>query len=413
MLSELGSLPGIGQYVLNSGSSMRPLTPPFSLTSSKYALVDLVLIDAHVVDEVLDASEVDERDRDLDRIHGDAGPELARRLARLRRRGLGARARPIVVVATARRERASTSAPTIENTSNRRTGHPLAAAQCGRRRPSVARASRNAEHVTSPHGFLDDRTNAATLRVATFTRPPRNLMSMAAMGELEQLAGEVAADPEIAVLVLTGGVDGYFVAHADLDDLTKLGKGEAVDGDPGSWARTFTQLEAMPQPVVAAVDGQAWGGGCELSLACTFASPANVRTSVSPKSRSASSRVPVGRSGFPASSARAGRPSWCCRPASSTPPKRCASDSSKRCSRTTASSQRVLEWVQPMATKPRPALFAAKRAVIDGLRLPLDEGLRLEGRLFIECQARPDTIALQARVADAERAAPPDRRFDL
>ena len=48
-------------------------------------LVDLVLIDAHVVDEVLDASEVDERDRDLDRIRRDAGPELARRFARLRR----------------------------------------------------------------------------------------------------------------------------------------------------------------------------------------------------------------------------------------------------------------------------------------------------------------------------------------
>src|SRR5262245_13141778 len=63
--------------------------------------------------------------------------------------------------------------------------------------------------------------------LATFTRPPRNLMSMAAMGELEQLAGEIAAEPDIAVLVLTGGVDGYFVAHADLDDLTRLGKGEA------------------------------------------------------------------------------------------------------------------------------------------------------------------------------------------
>ena len=59
-----------------------------------------------------------------------------------------------------------------------------------------------------------------------------------------------------------------------------------------------------------------------------------------------------------------------------------------------------------------PALFAAKRAVIDGLRLPLDEGLRLEGRLFIECQTRPDTVALQNRVADAERNTPADQPSD-
>ena len=73
----------------------------------------------------------------------------------------------------------------------------------------------------------------------------------------------------------------------------------------------------------------------------------------------------------------------------------------------------VLAWVQPMATKPRPALFAAKRALIDGLRLPLEEGLRLEGRLFIECQVRPDTLELQARAATAERETPADQRVDL
>ena len=46
-------------------------------------------------------------------------------------------------------------------------------------------------------------------------------------------------------------------------------------------------------------------------------------------------------------------------------------------------------------------------------RMPLEDGLRLEGRLFIECQTRPDTVALQERVADAERNTPGDRRVDL
>src|SRR5438105_3702962 len=89
------------------------------------------------------------------------------------------------------------------------------------------------------------------IALATFTRPPRNLMSMHAMGELEQLVDEVAHDDTAHVLMLTGGVPGYFVAHADLDDLAALGRGEPVQSDPGSWARTFARLESMPQPVVA------------------------------------------------------------------------------------------------------------------------------------------------------------------
>src|SRR5262249_40491663 len=106
--------------------------------------------------------------------------------------------------------------------------------------------------------------------IATFTRPPRNMMSFAAMGELESLLGKVATQSEVRVLVLTGGLPGYFVAHADLDALPALGHGRPVEGDPGSWGRTLARLEAMPQPVVAAVNGQAWGGGCEISLACTL-----------------------------------------------------------------------------------------------------------------------------------------------
>src|SRR5207253_1722673 len=105
---------------------------------------------------------------------------------------------------------------------------------------------------------------------ATFTRPPRNFMSMAAMTELVAVLEELAADGTISVVVLTGGLDGYFVAHADLDDLTKLGRGEHVEGDPGSWSRALGLLESMPQPTVAAINGQAHGGGCEISLACTL-----------------------------------------------------------------------------------------------------------------------------------------------
>jgi enoyl-CoA hydratase len=249
--------------------------------------------------------------------------------------------------------------------------------------------------------------------VATFTRPPRNLMSMAAITELEQLVTGVAADDDVRVLVLTGGVPGYFVAHADLDDLAALGRGEPVEGDPGSWSRTLALLESMPQPVVAAVDGQAWGGGCELSLAATlrvasdrahFGQP-EVAVGIIPGA-GGTQRLPrlvgAGRAAELVLSARIIDASEALRIGlvEAVLPHDDFRD-------------RVIEWVQPIATKPPAAVRAAKRAIIDGLRVPLDEGLRIEGRLFIECQMRPDTVAIQERVADAERNTPPDQTVEL
>src|SRR5947207_9529294 len=103
--------------------------------------------------------------------------------------------------------------------------------------------------------------------VATFTRPPRNFMSFAAMGALEGVLTELAADAAVSVVVITGGLPANFIAHADVEDLRRLGRGEPLQGDPLAWGRTLALMESMPQPVVAAVNGQAWGGGCEVALA--------------------------------------------------------------------------------------------------------------------------------------------------
>src|SRR4051812_21619564 len=108
------------------------------------------------------------------------------------------------------------------------------------------------------HGPGDD---GGSIAVLTFTRPPRNFMSMASMTEVEPMLQELAADESVSVVVVTGGIPGYFIAHADLDDLVAIGAGKPVEGDPRSWGRVLALLESMPQPVVAAVNGQAHGGG--------------------------------------------------------------------------------------------------------------------------------------------------------
>ena len=252
-----------------------------------------------------------------------------------------------------------------------------------------------------------------TVATATFDRPPRNLMNMAAMSELEQVLTDVARDDTVTVLVIASAVSGYFVAHADLDDLAALGRGEAIEGDPGSWGRAFALLASMPQPVVAAINGQAWGGGCELSLACTlrvaaasahFGQP-EVAVGIIPGG-GGTQRLPrlVG-AGRAAELILSGRI--------------IDAEEALRIGLVEAVLPdddfltHVRAWVDPIATKARYAVVAAKRAILDGLELRLDEGLALEGRHFIECQIRPETLEVQDRVADAERAAPPDEVFSI
>jgi enoyl-CoA hydratase len=249
--------------------------------------------------------------------------------------------------------------------------------------------------------------------VATFSRPPRNLMSMKAMTELEGLVGEIAERDDIAVLVLTGGVPGFFVAHADIDDLAAMGRGEPVEGDPGSWARAFATIEAMPQPVVAAINGQAWGGGCELSMACTLRVAAESAHLGQPE-------VVVGIIPGGGGTQRMPRLIGAAKAAELILTGRIIEAAeAERIGLVNAVLpddnflDHVLEWVQPMTQWPRHAVVAAKRAIVDGLRLPFEEGLAIEGRLFLECQLRPDTIAIERAAAEVEKGTPVDERVDL
>lgn len=252
-----------------------------------------------------------------------------------------------------------------------------------------------------------------TIAVVTFTRPPRNFMNFAAMGELGDRLEELAGRDDVSVVVLTGGVPGYFVAHADLDDLSRLGRGEPVDGDPLSWGRTLALIESLPQPVVAAVNGQAWGGGCELSLACTIRVAAasahlgqpEVAVGIIPGA-GGTQRLPrligSGRAAELILSGRIVRAD-----------EALAIGLVEACLPDDGFVESVVEWLQPIATKPRRALVAAKRAIVDGLRLPFDEGMRLEGRLFVDCQLGAEAVALEERALRRYEDAPADAHITL
>ena len=234
--------------------------------------------------------------------------------------------------------------------------------------------------------------------VLTFRRPPANWMNILSMTELVGHLERLAEADDVTVVMLTGGLDGYFVAHADLDDLAKLSRGEDVGGDLTAWTRALDLLETMPQPTVAAIDGQAWGGGCEISLACTLRIG-------SERAHLGQPEVSVGI--IPGAGGTQRLPRLV---GSAVGAELCLSgrivqaDEAHRIGLLNevlpgeGFREAAIEWCGRIARHSPAAVFAAKEAVVQGLRLPLDEGLRLEGRLFVQANTSEDARARNAKV---------------
>jgi enoyl-CoA hydratase len=104
--------------------------------------------------------------------------------------------------------------------------------------------------------------------IATFNRPKAlNALDTRTIRELGELLSAVEADASLQALVLTGGGEKAFVAGADIAEMSALTPLEARRfAEAGQ--RTFERLEALSIPTIAAVNGFALGGGCELAMAC-------------------------------------------------------------------------------------------------------------------------------------------------
>ena len=106
--------------------------------------------------------------------------------------------------------------------------------------------------------------------IVTLNRPKvLNALNSQTLSELAGVLAELKADAAVRAIVLTGAGEKSFVAGADINELAALRPVEAIE-HARQGQQVLDTIENLGKPVIAAVNGFALGGGCELAMACTI-----------------------------------------------------------------------------------------------------------------------------------------------
>jgi len=213
-----------------------------------------------------------------------------------------------------------------------------------------------------------------------FSRPPDHQQSYEDLVSLRAHLADLGNDETVSVVVLGAEEPATFLGSADLGEILAMRSGDR--GRLEEWTQTTLALEELPQPVVAHVRGPARGGGCEVSLACTFRLAARSASFVQMEidrgampGAGATQRLPrlVGPS-LAAEMVMTGRP--------------VGADEALALGLVSAvfddadATDGMRSWTEALGSKPRAALVGTKTALRAAYEMPLERGLRLEQRIF-------------------------------
>ena len=114
---------------------------------------------------------------------------------------------------------------------------------------------------------IDVSTSNAVAVVTVDRQEAMNALDVASVRELRDRLSELAIDPGVRCVILTGAGERAFIGGADIKYMAQVDAGQAREfAKLGHEAGRL--LETMPKPTIAAINGYALGGGCEMALAC-------------------------------------------------------------------------------------------------------------------------------------------------
>ena len=247
------------------------------------------------------------------------------------------------------------------------------------------------------------RSDGDGVEIVTIKNPPVNALSSRVLADLGATVGALASAPEVRAVVITG--DGtYFSAGADLKELATIDAARAR-GMVETGQQLFSRIARLPPPVIAAVNGLAVGGGLELALACDLRICGDAAKLGAPEvnyglmpayggTQRLSRLVGPSRAreliftGSLVPAAEALRIGLANRVVPSGQELRAARD-----------------LAHAIAQRAPKAVAAAKRAIAQGLDLPLEEALALEAKEFLE-NVLPSDDLKEGITAFAERRPP-------
>jgi enoyl-CoA hydratase/carnithine racemase len=129
------------------------------------------------------------------------------------------------------------------------------------------------ERIRPMNHFVQCKEGPVT--VLKLKRPPVNALDRMALEELSDAIERVRSDQESRVLVLTGGINGIFCSGGDLKYWRHVEDGRAVSQEG---RKVFAQIERLPKPTIAAINGRVIGDGLALALVCDLRIAAETAT---------------------------------------------------------------------------------------------------------------------------------------
>jgi len=223
--------------------------------------------------------------------------------------------------------------------------------------------------------------------------PPMNFITyklLAEIGEgLEAIEGAGAR-----VVVIVSDVPHYFMAHAWIPDIVNLFEGGTPSGDPRNWFRVLQGLRNGPLVSIAANNGQAWGGGAEISWACNLRIAAESSTFCQPEVLAGM----IPGAGGTTRLARIVGEAKCLEVVLDGQP-----ISAQEAHRIGAVNKLVpdarlrdeaIAWAARLASRPAHALAGCKRSVLEGLDLPNENAVRNEGKILAPIVGTPESLEI-------------------